>query len=253
MFLLFVVTTCLCGWALWIRRRTWQIAWERSITLMAALSCATLVLILPDVSAPINVFLHAVTGRWNLTTYGGHMLGIGSASVAVYNGLRGLRNKQWLQRSFRRAVIYPSRAVMPMLLVLFWYSGVTRAPAHDVMSFRCGPCMRCYWTLLCSFYIYLLLYAARAYITLRYRVDRAPIMKTYLFAVCTGIVACVVRIATAWWTLPSGVTVLWVLACVCLGSYAVGAGYGWILRLRWFTEAIPSSGTKARPSHPQPL
>jgi hypothetical protein len=97
-----------------------------------------------------------------------------------------------------------------------------------------------YWTMLCGMLIYLLSYGARALLILRQDPRSRKIANIYLVASASGILACVVRITTAW--VPSlqsieGGTLVWIFACGCGAGFALTSAQSWRIKTKWFSTA----------------
>ena len=64
----------------------------------------------------------------------------------------------------------------------------------------------------------------------------------YLVASATGIIACAIRIATAyvpWLQAVEGGTLVWVFACLCGAGFALASAHSWRVKTGWFTGARP--------------
>src|ERR671916_1267098 len=117
---LIAITLCCIAWSLWIRRVTWTSRWEVAATLNIALQGLAVVLMSPWASETLGVWLHALTGKWNLEDYIGHDCYIVAASAVVYNALGRLQDDHLLQKSFKQWVERPATLCIPLLLVTFW-------------------------------------------------------------------------------------------------------------------------------------
>jgi len=97
-----------------------------------------------------------------------------------------------------------------------------------------------YWLLLCGLLIYLLGYGARALLILRQDPRSRKIANIYLVASASGILACTVRIITAY--VPplqaiEGGTLVWIFACGCGAGFALTSAQSWRIKTKWFTRA----------------
>jgi hypothetical protein len=66
------------------------------------------------------------------------------------------------------------------------------------------------------------------------------IANIYLVASASGVLACVVRIITAW--VPSlqtieGGTLVWIFACGCGAGFALTSAQSWRIKTKWFSTA----------------
>ena len=97
-----------------------------------------------------------------------------------------------------------------------------------------------YWLLLCGTLIYLLAYGSRALLVLRKDPRSRRIANIYLAASISGIMACAVRITTAY-VRPiqalEGGTLVWFFACMCGAGFALASAHSWRIKTKWFTGA----------------
>jgi hypothetical protein len=88
--------------------------------------------------------------------------------------------------------------------------------------------------------IYLLTYGARALLILRRDPRSRKIANIYLVASASGIIACVVRIITAYvpalQTIEGG-TLVWIFACGCGAGFALTSAQSWRIKTKWFSRA----------------
>jgi hypothetical protein len=237
---LIAITISCIAWSLWIRRVTWNSRWEVAATLNIALQGAAVLLMSPLASETVGVALHALTGKWNLEDYIGHDLYIVAASAVVYNALGRLQDDQALQRSFKQFVERPATLCIPLLLVTFSLGNGAAIYRPDFFDVPTDFWLNTYWLLLCGTLIYLLGYGARALLVLRKDPRSRRIANIYLVASASGIIACVVRITTAY--VPAlqaieGGTLVWFFACMCGAGFALTSAQSWRMKTKWFTSA----------------
>ncbi len=237
---LIAITISCIAWSLWIRRVTWNSRWEVAATLNIALQGAAVLLMSPLASETVGVALHALTGKWNLEDYIGHDLYIVAASAVVYNALGRLQDDHALQRSFKQFVERPATLCIPLLLVTFSLGNGAAIYRPDFFDVPTDFWLNTYWLLLCGTLIYLLGYGARALLVLRKDPRSRRIANIYLVASASGIIACVVRITTAY--VPAlqaieGGTLVWFFACMCGAGFALTSAQSWRMKTKWFTGA----------------
>jgi hypothetical protein len=220
---LIAITLGCIAWSLWIRRVTWSSRWEVAATLNIALQGIAVLLMSPLASETLGHWLYALTGMWNLEDYIGHDAYIVAASAVVYNALGRLADDHAMQRTFKTYVERPATLCIPLLLATF--------------SIGNGAL---YWTLLCGTLIYLLGYGGRALLILRKDPRSRKIANIYLVASASGILACTVRIITAWvpplQTIEGG-TLVWIFACGCGAGFALTSAQSWRIKTKWFSPA----------------
>jgi hypothetical protein len=237
---LIAITLGCIAWSLWIRRVTWSSRWEVAATLNIALQGIAVVLMSPLASETLGRWLHAVTGMWNLQNYIGHDAYIVAASAVVYNALGRLADDHVMQRTFKAYVERPATLCIPLLLATFSMSNGAKIYRADFFEVPCDFWLSLYWTLLCGMLIYLLGYGARALLILRQDPRSRKIANIYLVASASGILACTVRLITAY--IPSlqaieGGTLVWIFACGCGAGFALTSAQSWRIKTKWFSRA----------------
>lgn len=237
---LIAITLGCIGWSLWIRRVTWSCRWEVAATLNIALQGVAVLLMSPWASETLGVGLHALTGMWNLEDYIGHDAYIVAASAVVYNALGRLADDHAMQRTFKAYVERPATLCIPLLLATFSIGNGAKIYKPDFFDVPTDFWLSVYWTLLCGMLIYLLSYGARALLILRQDPRSRQIANIYLVASASGVLACTVRIITAW--VPAlqtveGGTLVWIFACGCGAGFALTSAQSWRIKTKWFSTA----------------
>jgi len=238
--ILIAITLVCIAWSLWIRRVTWSCRWEVAATLNIALQGIAVLLISPWASETIGHWLHALTGMWNLEDYIGHDAYIVAASAVIYNALGRLTDDHAMQKSFKLYVERPATICIPLLLATFSLGNGARIYKPDFFEVPTDFWLNTYWLLLCGTLIYLLVYGARALLVLRHDPRSRMIANVYLVASASGILACTVRIVTAYVTplqTVEGGTLVWIFACGCGAGFAITSAQSWRMKTKWFTKA----------------
>jgi hypothetical protein len=236
---LLAITLGCITWSLWIRRVTWSCRWEVAATLNIALQGGAVLLMSPLASETVGHALHAATGKWNLEDYIGHDLYIVAASAIVYNALGRLADDDAMQVSFKQYVERPATLCIPVLLATFSIGNGAAIYRADFFEVPTDFWLSFYWLLLCGMLIYLLGYGFRALLVLRKDPRSRRIANIYLAATASGILACIVRITTAY--VPSlqaldGGTMVWTFACACGAGFALASAHSWRIKTKWFTK-----------------
>jgi hypothetical protein len=238
---LIAITVCCIAWSLWIRRVTWSCRWEVAATLNIALQGLAVLLMSPWASETLGHWLHALTGKWNLEDYIGHDCYIVAASAIVYNALGRLEDDHAMQRSFKQFVERPATLCIPLLLATFSIGNGARIYRADFFTVPTDFWLNMYWLLLCGTLIYLLAYGSRALLILRQDPRSRTIANVYLAASVSGILACVVRITTAFVAPTQGFVMssllVWFFACMCGAGFALASAHSWRIKTKWFTRA----------------
>ena len=236
---LIAITLGCIAWSLWIRRVTWSSRWEVAATLNIALQGVAVLLMSPLASETVGQWLHAATGMWNLEDYIGHDAYIVAASAVVYNALGRLADDHVMQTSFKQYVERPATLCIPLLLVTFSIGNGAKIYKPDFFEVPTDFWLNLYWLLLCSTLIYLLGYGIRATLVLRKDPRSRRIANFYLASSLFGILACVVRITTAYVTplqTAAGSAMVWILACMCGAGFALASAHSWRIKTKWFTK-----------------
>ena len=236
---LLAITIACIGWSLWIRRVTWTCRWEVAATLNIALQGVAVLLMSPLASETVGHWLYALTGKWNLEDYLGHDAYIVAASAIVYNTLGRLADDEAMQRSFKQYIERPATLCIPLLLVTFSLGNGARIYKADFFTVPTDFWLNLYWLLLCGTLIYLLLYGIRATLLDPKDPRSRTIANFYLASSVFGILACVVRITTAY--VPSlqtvaGSSLVWLFACMCGAGFALASAHSWRTKTKWFTR-----------------
>ena len=237
---LITITLACIAWSLWIRRVTWSCRWEVAATLNIALQGIAVLLMSPLASATVGRWLHDLTGKYNLEDYIGHDCYIVAASAIVYNALGRLQDDDAMQSAFKQYVERPATLCIPLLLATFSLGNGASIYRADFFTVPTDFWLSAYWLLLCGTLIYLLGYGFRALLILRKDPRSRTIANIYLVACASGIVACIVRITTAYvpplQSVENG-TLVWFFACSCGAGFALAAAHSWRTKTKWFTHS----------------
>lgn len=237
---LILITIACIAWSLWIRRVTWTCRWEVAATLNIALQGLAVLLMSPLASETLGKVLYDLTGKYNLEDYIGHDAYIVAASAIVYNTLGRLQEDDAMQASFKQYVERPATLVIPLLLVTFSLGNGAHIYRADFFTVPTDFWLSVYWLLLCGMLIYLLGYGWRALLILRKDPRSRVIANVYLVASASGIMACVVRITTAFvpelQAVERGILV-WIFACICGAVFALASAHSWRIKTKWFSKA----------------
>ncbi|GAH39807.1 unnamed protein product, partial [marine sediment metagenome] len=144
-----------------------------------------------------------------------------------------------MQKSFKQYVERPATLCIPLLLVTFSVGNGARIYAPDFFTVPTDFWLNLYWLLLCGTLIYLLGYGIRATLVLRKDPRSRRIANFYLASSIFGILACVVRITTAYFPhlqTSMGSALVWVFACMCGAGFALASAHSWRIKTKWFTK-----------------
>jgi hypothetical protein len=145
-----------------------------------------------------------------------------------------------MQRTFKTYVERPATLCIPILLATFSIGNGAKIYEPDFFEVPTDFWLAVYWTLLCGMLIYLLGYGARALLILRKDPRSRKVANIYLVASASGVLACTVRIVTAWvpplQTIEGG-TLVWIFACGCGAGFALTSAQSWRTKTKWFSTA----------------
>jgi hypothetical protein len=194
----------------------------------------------PLASETLGRALCTLTGKWNLEDYLGHDCYVVAASAMVYNAIGRLADDDRMQVLFRRHVELPATLCIPLLLATFSIGNGAAIYRSDFFDVPTDFWLNIYWLLLCGTLIYLLAYGSRALLILRKDPRSRFIATWYLAASACGIIACAVRIVTAY-VKPlqalEGGSVVWFFACTCGAGFALASAHSWRVKTKWFARA----------------
>jgi hypothetical protein len=145
-----------------------------------------------------------------------------------------------MQRTFKQYVEIPATLCIPLLLATFTLGNGARIYRTDFFQVPTDFWLNMYWLLLCGTLIYLLTFGARALLVLRKDPRSKRIANVYLVASVSGILACTVRIVTAFvpqWQAMEGGTLVWIFACGCGAGFALASAHSWRIKTKWFSKA----------------
>jgi hypothetical protein len=194
----------------------------------------------PAASATVGHALHHLTGKWNLEDYLGHDCYVVAASAVVYNALGRLADDDAMQVKFKQYVERPATLCIPLLLASFSLGNGATIYRPDFFDVPTDLWLKMYWLLLCGTLICVLVSDSRALIVLRIDPRSRAIANFYLAASASGVVACLVRITTAFVPRIQAVedgSLVWLFACICGAGFALASAHSWRQKVKWFRRA----------------
>lgn len=229
--------------ALWVRRHTWRMTWEKPTTLTIALLAAGLVLIVPCEDAFYGRALHALTGLWHVDDLIGFCCFVVALSVGCAGSLgriaRNDREEEWLARHF---VTVPSGLGIPLMVAAFTWSGTLSGnPAEELWGVKHDVWGCTFWVLYLGLLLWLMAFHVWTLWPLRHDPRSKAIAMLWLSAVMLGIAAMCV------WMLPwTGMKVFMdyarPAACAATVVYSLTAARQWRNRLRPYRKLLTGVG-----------
>ena len=224
----YAIALTAAAWAVWIRRATYRIQWERSTTYAIIQLGVALVLISPAAQPVTGRLLWEVTGRWHLADLLGHMLELGAL---VSSNLAGMLRMPSMRQRIVPLLWHPLVIGTAVLPLLFWQSVVTHNPGNDLFQLGHDGWLATYfalfWTLL-VYYSGLNAWVALAH--LRGDPRAKPVALAWL--VCVGLGAG----AMAGWLFPWLGWTAWydwgrLTMCIAVAVFAVASARSWRRKL----------------------
>jgi hypothetical protein len=237
----YAIALTAAAWALWVRRGTWRVPWERTTTSAIVQLGVALVLIAPCTEPVIGRLFWEVAGRWHVNDMLGHMLELGALVATNTAGLMRMPSKR---RYIVPLLWHPLVVGTAALMILFWRSAVTHNPGHDLFQLGHDGWLSVYFMFLWALLVY---YGGlNAYVALSHlRGDpRAkPVALTWL--VCVGLGAG----AMLGWLLPWLHWTGWydwgrLTMCLAVALYAVASARSWQRKLNPYRRLIHATGAR---------
>jgi hypothetical protein len=235
----YTIALAASAWAVWVRRATYRIPWERSTTHAIGQLAVALVLISPAAEPVIGRLFYEVTGRWHINDLLGYMLELGAL---VSSNLAGMLRMPSMRQRVVSLLWHPLVAGTAVLYFLFWRSAVTHNPGNDLFQLGhdgwLGAYFALFWTLL-VYYCGLNVWVALAH--LRGDPRAKPVALTWL--VCVGLGAG----AMAGWLFPWLGWTAWydwgrLTMCVAVAAFAVASARSWQRKLNPWRRLIQGTG-----------
>jgi hypothetical protein len=237
----YAIALTTAAWAVWARRGTWRVPWERTTTSAIVQLGVALVLISPAAQPIIGRLFWEVTGRWHVDDLLGHMLELGAL---VSTNIAGLMRMPSKRRYIVPLLWHPLVAGSAVLMMLFWHSAVTHNPGHDLFRLQHGWWLSVYFMLLWALLVYyggLNAWVALAH--LRGDPRAKPVALTWL--VCVGLGAG----AMLGWLLPWLGWAAWydwgrITMCLAVAVYAFASARSWQRKLDPYRKLIQATGAR---------
>ena len=169
------------------------------------------------------------------------MCALAADGALLYHTLLRLYSGGSFVRKCECYVNWPIRLAMPILFALFWCSTASHQSHSTLFDAQPDGWLRAYAGLLCSMYLYLLGYAARAFLTLRHHPESHRTAVIYFWGSVCGIAVTIrqgIIGVTGHGSIP-GHPDLWTLICLCIALFAYGAGQSWRRRTRQRRTTAP--------------
>ena len=229
---LIALALCLCGGAIWVRRKTWRIRWDRALTMSVLFQGLGFTLCAPVQSRYLGQALFRITGVAHIRDFFGHVLFICAACCVIYACACRLVPDDELEDLLHKIELPGTVAGGTMLAAITLSHNLSREPPSDFLDVPCDFWLHIYWLTYGAIVIYLLCFLIRLLWVMRR--DPRSRLAAHLFIIATGLglvssVALLTRsinpkLATCFW--------IWTPLCVSGGLAAFAAAWSWRERMR---------------------
>lgn len=244
---LIALALCFCGGAIWVRRKTWRIQWDRVLTMSVLFQGLSFALCAPTMSHYLGHALFRITGVAHLLDFFGHVLFICAICSVVYACACRLVLDHQLEDLLHKIEFPGSVAAGTMLAAITLSHNLSRNPTPDFLDVPCDFWLRVYWFTYGALVIYLLCFLVRLLWVLRR--DPRSRLTSDLFIIAAGIglvsfAALLARVIN-----PGLIARFWIWTPSCLagGLAAFAAAWSWWGRSRPFTRRPPPNSAKRVP------
>ena len=237
----YAVALTVASWAVWVRRGTWRVPWERTTSSAIVQLGVALVFIAPYTEPVLGRLFWEVTGRWHVDDMLGHMLELGAL---VSSNTAGIMRMPSMRQRIVPLLWHPLVIGSAILMMLFWHSVVTHDPRHDLFQLGHDGWLSVYFMLFWALLVYyggLNAWVALAH--LRGDPRAKPVALTWL--ICIGLGAG----AMLGWLLPWLGWVAWydwgrITMCLAVAAYALASARSWQRKLDPYRKLIQATGAR---------
>ena len=227
------LTLCFCGAAIWVRRKTWRIQWDRALTMSFLFQGLGFALCAPAMSRYLGHALFRISGVAHLHDFFGHVLFICAICCVIYACACRLVPDHELESVLYKIEFPGAIAGGTMLAAITLSHNLSREPPPDFLDVPCDFWLRVYWLTYGAIVIYLLCFLVRLLWVLR-RDPRSRLTSDLLIiAIGLGLVSFALfltriiinpgLVARSW---------IWTPSCVAGGLAAFAAAWSWRERMR---------------------
>jgi uncharacterized membrane protein len=217
-----------CGWAVWHRRATWRLPYDRALTLAIVFGAATLFLCSPVQYNYLDSYFFDLTGIDHVASFLGQLSGLAALSTCIYAAVSRLVPHDEVETVMRRAE-YPVAFAILIMLIALANTRALRQRAHpDMLQVPPDPWLAVYWVVLIVIAIYLAGFLLRMLLVLR----TDPRSRTVATLLAAGSVLTVVSFAAVAWDIASPIpsAIIWAISGAAVITWSLAAY--WSVRLR---------------------
>jgi hypothetical protein len=240
------LAVCFCGGAMWVRRKSWRIQWDRALTMSVLFQGLGFALCAPVQSRYLGHPLFALTGIAHLTDFFGHVLFICAICCVIYACACRLVPDHELESVLYEIEFPGAIAGGAMLAAITLSHNLSRESPPDFLDVPCDFWLHIYWLTYGAIIIYLLCFLVRLLWVLRR--DPRSRLTANLFIIATGVglvsfAALLTKIIN-----PGLVACFWIWTPLCVsgGFAAFAAAWSWRERMRPRSRRRPPPNSTRR-------
>ena len=238
---------CFCGGAIWVRRKTWRIQWERALTMSVLFQGSGFALCAPAMSHYLGHALFRITGVAHLHDFFGYVLFICAICGVIYACACRLVPDDELEDLLHKIEFPGAIAGGVMLAAITLSHNLSRESPADFLDVPCDFWLRVYWLTYGAIVMYLLCFVVRLLWVLRR--DPRSRLTADLFIIASGLgVVSFALLLTRIIINPGLVARFWIStpSCVAGGLAAFAAAWSWRERMRPRSRRRPPPNSTRR-------
>jgi hypothetical protein len=238
---------CFCGGAIWVRRKSWRIRWDRALTMSFLFQGLGFALCAPAMSRYLEPALFRITGVAHLRDFFGHVLFICAICGVIYACACRLVPDRELESVLYKIEFPGAIAGGTMLAAITLSHNLSREPRPDFLDVPCDFWLRVYWLTYGAIVMYLLCFVVRLLWVLRR--DPRSRLTADLFIIASGLgVVSFALLLTRIIINPGLVARFWIStpSCVAGGLAAFAAAWSWRERMRPRSRRRPPPNSTRR-------
>jgi hypothetical protein len=223
---------CFCGGALWVRRKTWRVQWDRAVTMSFLFQGLGFALCAPTMSHYLGHALFTISGVAHLSDFFGHVLFICAICCVIYACACRLVADHKLESVLYKIEFPGAIAGGTMLAAITLSHNLSRESHADFLDVPCDIWLRVYWLAYGAIIIYLLCFVVRLLWVLR--CDPRSRLTADLFITASGLGVVSFAVLLTRIIHPGLVAGFWIWtpASVAGGLAAFAAAWSWRERMR---------------------
>jgi hypothetical protein len=227
---------CLCGGAIWVRRKTWRIQWDRALTMSVLFQGLGYALCAPAMSHYLGQALFRITGIAHLQDLFGHVLFICAICCVIYACACRLVPDDELEALLHKIEIPGAVAGAGMLAAMTLSHNLTKKPPPDFFDVPCDFWLKVYWITYGAIVLYLMWFLIRLLWVLRRDPRSRTTADMFIMATGLGIVSFSLLLGRV--LIPKFFPCVWIWVPLSMagGLAAFAAAWSWRERMRPLTR-----------------